>query len=228
MFVSCFLFLFPSSLQAQEIDFLVQGDTYTPAFYKGRSLWSNQSRVIIVAIPQIPGIQNTSNLFYKWSKNGVVLGGEQGINGIGQNSLAFTDSILGKPQNIELEVLTSDGVVLVSGTTAVTPRPPSLLVYEDNPLYGVLFHREAGAGYALRDREITFAAFPLFFSATTRFDSAIEYSWRTNTGGFEARNSVTYRTPEGASGSSSVTAEAEHRDKIIQSARKNFLVQFGN
>lgn len=220
------LTLIPSLSAAQEIDFLIQGDTYTPAFYRGRPLWSSQSRVIIQAIPRIPGA-NASTLFYRWSKNGTVLGGDQGVNGIGRDALAFTDATFGKPQEIRLEILSSEDEVLASKAITISPVSPSVLVYEDNPSYGLLFNREVGSEVSLRQDEVTFASIPLNFSVASRVDPVARYSWRTNTGGVDQKNSVTYRAPEGIKGSSQVTASVSHPDKLLQSARKSFLVNFG-
>jgi len=89
-------------LRAQEVDILWQGETYTPPFYKGRALWSSQSRITFLAIPHGAGIGNPANLTYRWTQNGTVLGN---INGIGKNTLSFTDSVLSKPQTIKIDVL---------------------------------------------------------------------------------------------------------------------------
>ena len=223
--VAYFLLLTPTpSALAQEIDFLWQGDEYAPAFYDGRSLWANQNRITIMAVPRIAGIANASSLDYKWTKNSVVLGT---VSGIGRNSLSFSDSVLGKPVEVKLEILSNDGAILASKTETFTPINPGLLVYEDNPLYGILFNKEVGDSYILEGSEVTFAAFPLFFTLSDRLSPSARYSWRTDAAGSEARNSVTYRAPEGASGSSRVTVEVEQADRIMQAARKDFLVQFG-
>src|SRR3990167_742525 len=100
IFLSTIYFLLTTVVLAQSVDILWQGDTYTPPFYKGKSLWSNQSRITFVAIPQ--GLGNPASLNYKWTKNGTVLGN---INGIGKNTLSFTDSILSRPQTIRVDIL---------------------------------------------------------------------------------------------------------------------------
>ena len=49
-------------VNAQSVDLLWQGETYVPPFYKGKSLWSDQSRITLFAIPQ--GLGNPANLNY--------------------------------------------------------------------------------------------------------------------------------------------------------------------
>ena len=222
LLASCFLILDSSFVHAQSVDILWQGQTYTPPFYKGKALWSNQSRISFVAIPQ--GLGNSANLNYKWTRNGTVLGN---INGIGRNYLSFLDSILSKPQTIKVDILSSQDEVLASAFVTVVPTSPILAIYENNPLYGFMFHRETNGTYELREKEVTFSAFPFFFSALSRADSGLSYEWRTNVGEAETRNSVTYRSPDDASGSSQVSMRVSNKDKIMQSFNKSFLIEFG-
>ena len=216
---SCFLI--PDSVFAQSVDLLSQGDGYTPPFYQGRTLWSSQSRVTLRAIPQ--GLGNPSNLNYKWTKNGTVLGS---ISGVGKSTLSFMDSILSRSQNIKVEIIAGSGAVLAESSTTLNPTQPSLLVYENNPLYGFMLHRGVSGNYKLNSPEITFAAFPLFFSTNSRTDN-LNYEWQTNDGTRETKNAVTYRIPEGGKGASQVTLHVSNQDKILQDVSESFLVQFG-
>ena len=90
-----------------------------------------------------------------------------------------------------------------------------------------MFHRETSGTHQLEDREITFTAFPLFFTALNRFDNTLNYEWQTNVGAVDIRNSVTYRIPDAATGVSSVQVRVSNNKNILQSGDKSFLVQFG-
>ncbi|MDO8569322.1 MAG: hypothetical protein Q7R89_00845 [bacterium] len=217
-------YLLSTTAFAQSVDLLWQGDTYTPPFYQGKSLWSNQSRITFLAIPQ--GLGNPANLNYKWTKNGTVLGN---INGVGKNTLSFTDSILSRPQTIEVDIISSNqGAVLASASVFVAPISPVLAIYENSPLYGFMFHKETSGIHELKEKEVTFTAFPLFFSVSNRGGGAVNYEWRTNIGEEAGtRNSVTYRAPDDAKGTSQVEVSASHKDKIVQSSSKSFLIKFG-
>lgn len=214
--------LAPLSLSAQSVDLLWQGETYTPPFYGGKSLWSKQSRVHVTALPQ--GLGSRSNLNYRWSKNGTILGN---ISGVGVNSIYFTDSILSKPQVIKVEIV-SGSRVRAESSVLITPVAPTLSVYENHPLYGFMFHKEVGSAFDLQSREVTLTTFPLFFSTQSRSDKSIQYGWSSNESGGESSNSITFRTPDNVSGTSRVSAEATHMDKISQSSDKTFLIEFGN
>ncbi|KKQ83509.1 MAG: hypothetical protein UT07_C0003G0009 [Parcubacteria group bacterium GW2011_GWB1_38_8] len=211
------------SLQAQSVDLLWQGDTYTSPFYKGRTLWSSQSRIKLVAIPQELG--SSANLNYKWTKNGVILGN---ISGVGKNYLSFSDSILSKPQSVKVEIISNQNTVLASASVIITPITSKLTVYENNPLYGFMFHKEVGKTYQLLEREITLSAFPFFFDILNRTDDAIDYEWNTNAGVGKNGSSVTYRTPDNTAGSSEIRVRVSNKNDITQDINKNFLIKFEN
>ena len=221
IFLSTIFLLLATSVHAQSVDILWQGDTYTPPFYQGKSLWSTQSMITFVAIPN--GLGNPSNLYYKWIRNGTVLGNS---NGVGKNTLVFLDDILSRTQNIEVEIISASDNVLASSSISVTPIVPTLAVYENNPLYGFMFHKAVGENYRLKENELTLSAFPYFFNADTRLSNNLTYEWRTNTGGLGIRNSVTYRAPDNASGSSQVSLRVSNKNYITQNVEKGFLVEF--
>src|SRR3989344_6783398 len=209
---SLFIILYSTQAQAQEVDLLWQGKTYTSPFYQGRTLWSSQSGITFWAIPHGAGIGNPANLIYKWTKDGTILGN---INGVGKNTLSFNDSIISKPQTIQIDILSGQDTVLARASVTLTPISPILAIYENNPLYGFMFHRETSEVHELEDKEVTFTAFPLFFSASNRTDNVINYEWRTNIGGeAETKNSVTYRTPDNVACTSQVEAGGPHKNKI--------------
>ena len=220
-----FLILLLSPLfytQAQSVDLIIQGESYTPPFYLGRTLWSKQSKANFLAIPNNAG--NPSSLIYKWKRDGTVLGS---LSGVGKNTLSLNDVLFSKPQVIEVEILDNSEESIASSTLMITPTSQTIIVYENNPLYGFMFNKEAMGTYKLTDREITFTAFPFFFSALNRFDSLVNYEWKTDAGGSGRENSVTYRVPEDSVVSSGVSIKASHGKKFIQTANTGFLVQFG-
>lgn len=229
LLVLALLILPTTFLKAQEVDLLWQGENYVPPFYKGRTLWSSQSRITLVAIPH--GLGNPASLNYKWTKTGTVLGN---LNGIGKNTISFLDSILSKPQTIKVEIISSSSdeygqkTVLASASTKITPLTPSLYIYENNPLYGFKFNKEVGNTYKLEGKEVTFTAFPFFFSVFDRTDDVLKYEWGTNVGGTDTGSSVTYRTPDDAKGASSIRARVSNTYQVTQFANKNFLIQYEN
>src|SRR5690606_25298700 len=116
--------------------------------------------------------------------------------------------------------------LVAKDSVKLTTTPGDTLVYEDNPLYGLMFHKEVGSSYAMMGQEVTLSAFPIFFSLTNRLSNDVNYRWSANTGDPQSGSSVTYRIQDGAPGSSRIYLESSHASKYSQSSRKNFLIEF--
>jgi hypothetical protein len=211
-------FLFPIFANAQSVDILAQGEGYVSSFYKGRTLWSKGSVLTLLAVPQSLGSPNLLN--YRWSRNGTILGA---VSGIGKNTLSFMDTVFSKPVTISVEIVDVNDNILAKGETIVNPIPPFISIYENNPLYGFLFHRNISGAYQMESREITFTAFPFLFNTLRRESTSLPYRWS----GSEGVSSITYRLPDKGSGTAEVRVSLTHTESIMQTAEKAFLVNFG-
>lgn len=211
------------SVQAQSVDLLWQGEGYVPPFYEGKNLWSKQSEITFFAVPQDLG--NPSNLYYEWSKNGTVLGS---LSGIGKNTLVLSDTVLSKPMRVLVQIIDQNEKTLALASATVAPREPELLIYENSPLYGYLFNREAGSTFTLNKKEVTFSVFPLFAASADRSDASLIYKWRADGVENGTGHSVTYRVPDGVSGKTRVEAVFTDSSKIMRNITKAFLVEFNN
>lgn len=215
------LFITPFGLSAQTVDLLWQGETYTPPFYEGRSLWSKQSIITISAIPH--GLGAAQSLNYKWSTDGKVLGV---VSGVGRNTLSFSDTLFSRPQTIRVQVMGEKNTVLAESSTVIIPTNAETLVYEKNPLLGYMFHQEVGEGLIINDKEeITLAGFPLFTFPAVRDGANLTYSWSTNSGERVIGNSVTYKIPE-EDGSSLVSLIISNSELIVENMKREFLIKY--
>ncbi len=211
------------------VDLMWQGNTYTPSFYRGRSLWGLQSRVTFLAVPHVVGVSGaeltSSNLIYRWTKDGEVFGSQSGA---GKNSLTISDTILSLPITVSVDVMTDSNTVVGTASLTLTPEPAQILVYEDNPLYGIIFGNAIGEQTKMRDKEVSFVALPLGMSPISRLSPNLLYTWSTNTGSNStSANKATYRAPDNTNGSTQVHVEVANKTMTLQGASKDFLVQFG-
>ncbi len=217
------------TLKPADVDLLWQGRGYAPPLYKGRNLWANQGFLTLIAIPHVVNSSGSelslNNFVYRWTKNGEILGG---ISGRGKNSLTFADSVLNLPQDLSVEVF--DGNALVaSKTITLHAQNPKVLVYENNPLLGYMFNYESGSGFNLNKPEVTFASFPFFFSALTRFDPSLSFGWSSSkTTNSESTNEIVYRIPENTKGTSYIKSIVKNNTQMLQGGSRDFLVQFGS
>lgn len=217
-------YLLPTTISAVgEVDLLWQGETYTPPFYEGLPLWTNETRITFVAIPNLPNI-NPSTLIYRWSKDGTVLGSKSGVN---VRSLTFSDTVLSQPVKVEIDIFGgANSDLLGSASVVLRPSPPKLIVVEDNPLYGLMLNQRIQKEFLLSKDEVTFSVLPAFSIVSTRSAPAFDYRWSTNTGDARTANTVTYRAPETGQGSSFVNLRAINSSIIVQPEPVSFLIKF--
>jgi len=211
-----------TSVLAQSVDILWQADTHVPPFYRGHNKWSYQSKITFLAIPQ--GLGNSTNLNYRWTNNGTIIGPNSGV---GKNSYSFTDPIISRPKKIKVEIVTPAEEILAESSITVSSSAPEIFVYENNPLYGLMLNREINGTYQLQSGEVTLEAVPSFFSEYDYRDNTISYSWTEAGGEKYTGKSATYRAPENSSGSSLISLDISNSYRMLQTTKRNLLVKFG-
>jgi hypothetical protein len=173
------------------IDLLWQAETYTPPFYKGKALFSPESSVTMVAIPNfVSGNSRVSdtNVVYKWSVDREVQGDNSGY---GKNYFRYTSDIIPLDKTIDVEAYPSGqesrkGV----GSTELLTKKSFVLFYEDNPTNGIMFNYSPTNQVDLGSRnESKISVFPYNFSINNK-DSSLEYTWYINSEKIDIPNST--------------------------------------
>ena len=210
-----------------EVDMYYEAQTYVPTFYRGKARFSNQSAVTVYATPRGIGSDGklipVENYTYKWSVDDKVF---QSLSGYGKNSFTYTDSILSEPAKISVEVSSRDSSVYGSGQIVVRPANPKISFYEENPIYGTIYESAVIGARNLDREEIAFRAIPYFFSKDVLTHV---YNWKMNGATIEGlgnTNIVTFRQQEGVTGESNISAEVKNSDKMFQSTRNSFSLNF--
>ena len=162
------------------IDLLWQAETYTPPFYKGKALFSPESSVTMVAIPNFSNNSriDDSKVVYKWSVDREVQGD---FSGYGKNSFKYTSDIISTDKTIDVEAYPSGqenrkGV----GSVDLSQKNSYVLFYEDNPTNGIMFNYSLTDKIDLGNRnESKISVFPYNFSINSK-NTGIEYNWYVN------------------------------------------------
>lgn len=214
-----------------EVNLVWQARTYTPEFYEGKALFSDEASLIIAAIPNFLDTQKrpipADTLIYTWKANNTILDSKSGY---GKNVLIYFGAFLGGKENIEVEVSNQDKSIRAISKLILEPSNPSLLIYENHPLYGILYNRAIGGEFNLRDREVSLTAAPYFFSTDGNYSNNIFFNWKINNTPANTTNgnTITLRQDSEESGKSLINLEASHLTKKFQLAKKDFLLNFGN
>ncbi|TAL48820.1 hypothetical protein EPN83_03455 [Patescibacteria group bacterium] len=213
------------------VDLLWEARTYTPSFYRGKALYSQESDITVAALPHFVDSNSRTlpreNLIYQWSNNGTVLGG---VSGYGRGSFTFTGSLFEKREVVAVEVQSTDGRFRAKKSITITPVSPRIVFYENHPLFGPLYNQAVGNEFALKNKEVSVLAVPYFFSAAERGDPQLEFQWSLNSNPAQSqdeRDTITLRQEDEARGKSQISLSVQNISRLLQSDKKDFFVSFG-
>ncbi len=214
------------------VDLVWQTRSYTPPFYKGKALYGHQDLVNIVALPNLMDSNgkpiDPKNLVYTWKKDDVVLGD---ISGFGKNTMSFVGSIIARPVDIQVEVGTLNGDTTASGETFISIAEPKVVMYENNPLYGIHYEDALSGTATLSGKELSISAIPYFFDTTDKNSYALNYTWSMNGNAVDNNqnnpSTLVVRQTGDTGGVSNISLNVENANKLIESSQDSTSLTFG-
>jgi len=164
-----------------QLDLLIDSDSYTPPFYLGRALPSAGVDLIVQALAHFKRLNGSfipdADITYTWKQSGQVLGS---ISGRGKSSVIIPIEHLYGGSDITVVAKSSDGSRAGETTLSVPLTKPVLDLYEDHPLYGILYGNALSPVSHITEGEMAFSAVPYFGEARAVNDPALSYDWRVN------------------------------------------------
>lgn len=163
-----------------------ESKTYTPPFYKGKSMYTPESSLVLNAInlDQDNPLTNTYNN-YLWSVDGTVKGNDSGV---GYSTYVYQGDILKR------EPLFS---VTVSGINSYKDRQNNknsnfnneallrvqtlnteIISYEKYPLLGVMFNKTIKNQFNMNKNEATIVSYPMYYGISSVLSGV--YNWTIN------------------------------------------------
>ena len=218
------------------VNLVWEAHTTVPPFYDGKALASPGSSVTVTAFPVVVagGVrQSPANLVYQWKLNGDP---QPSRSGIGFRSFTFTTSQIHSQEEVSVDVLLSDANTKVAYSDISVPLvEPELVLYEHDPLRGVLYDRALGGSgsFTMSGTEMTVRAEPYFFSAESVMGRVLKYAWQINgndtTGPNTAAGELTLRQTGTGPGTADLSVSLQNQDtsKILQGAQYNAQVLYG-
>lgn len=212
-----------------DVDMLWQANTYTPPFYKGKALFTPEANVTFIAMPNIliGGKRvDSSDIVYNWKVDRTVDGESSGF---GKSSFDYTGSIILKPVLIQAEVYAAANTAFrgLNGFTLSNVFPQAL-IYEDSPVYGILFNRALQNQYTIKDDEAQLDVIPYFFSTEGK-NGTVTYKWDLNNSPLaipDYQNSAIFRRKDNKKGSANIFLTIGNPSKILQRAVAGLSIVF--
>ena len=212
----------------EQVDIVWESQTYVPPFYKGKAMYTAQENVIVVAIPNFISAGKAvdpKTLVYTWRKDSEVDGE---TSGYGRNVFRFKGSILLPTNNIQVEVA-SVGKEKAKASIDLSPINPEVILYERNPLYGVLWNLALTGQQAFDVAEKSVEAFPYFIGASIKNSNNLSYEWSINNqkiGVSSSENSLVLRNEENESGSTLVGVRVSNKNNFLQEGKGSVYLNF--
>lgn len=210
------------------LDILWETDTYTPPFYKGKALLSQESTIKITAFPEF--IYNgekisPSDLVYDWEINSKK---RTDMSGYGKRTISYKLSSFSREEDIKVTVSSYSKIIIAEKRIKIETIPPKIIFYQENPLEGAQYNKALEKETDLYGGEISVRAESYFFSNSNL--SQLSYQWKMNGNSIETegrKNIIDFRTGEGIIGSALVDLVVQNPINILQSASSNFRINFG-
>ncbi len=180
-----------------------EANTYTPPFYKGKSLYTAESGLILNAInlsAKNP-LTNTYNN-YIWKVDGSVKGDNSGV---AQNTYLYQGDILMQEPYFEVimqgvsayrngkQDLSDESLIDSSAAIRVPTLETTVFTYENSPLLGILFDKQVTNNiFRFNKSETSLVVYPGYFSVPSTLNMG--YEWTINDDVVKRNvNSITFK-----------------------------------
>ncbi|MBI5470417.1 hypothetical protein HY968_03850 [Candidatus Kaiserbacteria bacterium] len=164
-----------------QIDILFDADTFVPPFYRGRVIPSAEAMLHLQALVRFMrgdgSLTPDSAIFYSWKRNGAPMGS---VSGPGRSMITVPAPALFGTDTLSLDARSDDGTFSGTKSVSIPSREPIVVLYEDNPLFGILFHKAIPRTSGVAETRMTLAAIPYFATAKNADDPLLRYAWSVN------------------------------------------------
>lgn len=211
-----------SAIRPLYVDIIVEPQTYTPLFYRGRSLPTLGSTVYLTAlVSDADGLVNSSNYTYGWQLNGTALNGGSTRGG------NKTEIVLahGLSNLVAVSVYDPTGIMVARRLIEIPTVKIDLQFYELNSLYG-LSHKVMGDPFNLIGSGTTIRVVPYHLDLFS-IGSDLYTNWKIN--GLDQDNTgpdpfeITIQNQ--TQGSSQITFKLRNLSDLIESAESSLQIQ---
>lgn len=169
-----------ATIRPAQLDLIWESDSYVPPFYSGRALAGSNATIHLVALPWFKDDAGTvmpSTIDYQWYRDDTLL---KNVSGFNRTSVQLPGPPLFGSATYRVEATSFDGEIHASAEVTIAATDPSLSLYENHPLFGILFHRAIQNNSRSPEIEQTVTAVPYFAHIRSLKDPSLEFSWRAN------------------------------------------------
>lgn len=204
-------------------------DSHVPPFYKGKALATPESRIKVVAMPEIrdgKNIVSPQNMTYSWKNNY-----ENNVDGsgYGKNYFTFSNDYLDDSSTISVTAQTVDQKYSSSANISINNTNPEIIFYKKDSVLGTIWEKDVEDGHQITDTEVIQAE-PYFISPKQVTHPFLVWNWYINDNMINVsefrKNSIPLKVQPDIHGTSTIKLEINNTNKIFETAKKEINVQF--
>jgi hypothetical protein len=212
------------SISPSNIDMLWEAyDTYTPPFYKGKTLASSEGSIKVVAIPST---KNLTGYNYKWKQDDK---NDLAASGYEKNYYVYTNSFLEDKNTVEVSVMDLLGNGIGLGKITITPGSPKIVFYKKDQIMGTKWEESLSDGFYINKNGEIIVAEPYFFSKRDLNSSFYKFDWYLNGEQITTpnqKNILPVKLASDKTGSSLIKVIINNNKTLFQSIGKTINVNF--
>ena len=179
------------SIQPQDVVLVAEPISSAPVLYLGKPFVPAGGDVRVVAMANVRDASGKpiapSALSYSWTVDDTRIANSSGI---GKTAVIVASPFQYRLRAVSVVVTSQDGTLVGGAALSLSPKDPSVRVYENDPLLGILFDRAIVSDYAIRGAEATLSAAPFSFPTTSGLPLL---RWFLNGDAAQTGNSITLR-----------------------------------
>jgi hypothetical protein len=206
-----------------DIDLLWEAyDSYSPPFYKGKTLASHEGSIKVVALPNT---SQTLGYSYKWKLDGT---NKPDSSGYGKNYYIFKNGYLDTANEVEANVVNLFGASVGSERISFRTTDPKIIFYKKSPALGTLWEKALENNFPIGNSGEILVAEPYFFSTKDLNSNTLSFSWLINGEEIETpspKNVLALSPEENASGKAEIKISINNIKTLFQKAEKILHVQ---
>ncbi|MFA5744651.1 MAG: hypothetical protein WC887_00290 [Candidatus Paceibacterota bacterium] len=211
------------SIQPQDVVLVAEPISSSPPLYLGKSLVPLEGDVRVVAMANLRGtkgeIIDTTTLSYSWTVDDTQIAN---ASGIGKQSITVASPFQYRTRKVSVAVMSQDGNLVGGASLSLSALDPSVRLYKNDPLLGILYDHALSSSYAISNAEETLYAAPFSLPTT---NGAPLIQWFLSGTIAQTGNSITLRPTGKGQGNASLSLTASSGGST--KATENLSLSFG-
>lgn len=211
------------SIEPQDVTLVAEPISSAPPLYPGKPSVPLEGNVRIVAVADLRDAQgkesDPTTYSYAWTVDGTQIAD---ASGVGKDSIIVASPLEYRDRQVSVVVMSADGNLIGGDSFSLSPVEPTVLIYENDPLLGILYDHAISGSYAIPGAESTLYAAPFSFPTTY---GAPTLQWFLNGNAAQTGDSITLRPTGSGEGNASLSLVASAGSNTTATA--NLSLSFG-